>query len=436
MQWFNKKLVTIIAVLLVALGVTGVALAQDDLPPCVYSDGSAGSCVILYLTPDTLIGEFWANDVYYPFDVGKVNLVTGIDEPGVKDVIEFRNIEDPSDPLWNVLYVYNNVKKTVTYPGYGEWRDVPFAPTKKYIRGTVEVTCDIKSWVAENVSCAVTIDDVPQATPILAGQKASYIVDPGSHNFVVTLTGDPAQTILWSPASLTKKVFVSASATVSKQKFSFSKAAHLISNMDKPGALADWYVDGVLVGTQVASIDQWVNPTKAHKVEVKNITDATLDPLSLYLFHWKDATQSPFIASGKEKTVTFKLTKEGNWAQPWSYKIPKDSLVEGPHTYTLTVSCSDGSAFSNTINFNVAADAQIVYPELYMVFTGIEKSKLIPGTVVDPISPKQTLKALVTLADRDKNLVSALAAECGANISIDGAEPVFLTADPIYRIKP
>jgi hypothetical protein len=177
---------------------------------------------------------------------------------------------------------------------------------KTYIRGTLELTCDIKNHAGEDVSCGVMIDGTAPASnaTLTPGQAASYILDPGAHTIDVTLAG--ANATLWAPAIFSKQVTIKASATVSKLKASFDKAGHLIASLSQAGALGDFYIDGVLVGTQVAMIDQFVTPKTPHKVEVKNITD----PLAGVIYKWKDASQNVTIPAGKEKTVTFKLKQE------------------------------------------------------------------------------------------------------------------------------
>jgi len=435
MKKLTKWAGIVLSVLMLAMTMTGVAVAQDELPPCVLDNGLQLSCILFRMTPNTLVGEFWVNDFHVETDPPKINAFLDIEfVSGVKAKFEFRNIEDPTDPNFNVLYVYKDVSKAVTSPPLSQWKVYELKPTKQYIRQSVELTCNIKSWVDENVSCAINIDGVDQANLILAGQKDHYALDPGPHTVVFTLVGDATQTILWSPASVTKKFNATASATVSKQTANFTKAGHLLAGMDQPGALADWYLDGTQVGTQVATFDQWVDPSKSHKLEIKNINDATLDAFSAYIFHWKDAKQSPFVGSGKEKTVTFKLLKEGNWAQPFEYVVPKGSLVDGPHSYTLTSTCPDGTA-SNTVAFTVDPLAKVIFPELYLRFTGVERKKLTTGDTVEPINGKQALKALVTFANRDKTVVEGLAGLCSASINLDGVDNP-LTPGTIYRIKP
>jgi len=434
MKWAK---IGVVALSLSLVG-AGVARAQTELPICAFDDGTPGSCVLVQLAPETLVGEMWVNDQQIVFDTPKINTVYDIEPAaGITGKFEYRAIEDSTDPNFNLLYVYPDVSRTITTPPLGQWGQYTLTPVKKYIRQAVELTCSVKNWVDEDVACGVNIDGMDQTDPILAGQTAVYALDPGSHTISLTLTGDPTQTILWSPAGVTKKIYTYASSYVSRQVFTFSKAGHLIAAMDQPGALADWYVDGELVGTQVAGIDGWVNPFKSHKVEIKAINDATQDGFAAFTFHWKDATQWPYVGTGQTRMLTFKLYKEGNWAQPFEYVVPKGSLVEGPHSYTLTYACADDPAntFTSTVAFTVDPLAALVYPELYLRFSGVERNKLSIGDIVDPVNAQQALKALVTLSNRDRTAAQGIAANCAASITLDGAL-IPLTPGLIYQIRP
>lgn len=80
----------------------------------------------------------------------------------------------------------------------------------------------------------------------------------------------------------------------------FKKAGHLMVGLDQPGVVGDFYLDGVLITSQVASIDQWVTPSISHKVEIKNLVDPTGA-------EWQDASQIVTVQTATEKTVTVKL---------------------------------------------------------------------------------------------------------------------------------
>lgn len=290
-------------VLLLLLVFTGTALASGYHPEC-YEDAFWGRCVHVYLTSPTMVGDYYVGGLLELSGANEAFWIFFFADDGDTATFEFRNIQEPSNPEFSSLYVYNDVSKKVTLPALGEWVDVPLTPTKKYVRGILELTCNIQNHAGENVSCAPSIDGVPQAN-IAAGQSAKYTVDPGSHTVVTALAGDPAQMLLWAPASLTQKVTTRVGATPKKVTAAFKKAGHLITNLDQAGVTGDWYLNGVQVGVQVAGIDKWVEPSKPQKLEVKNI----VDPAAAGVYTWKDASQTTTVRSGETKTVTVKLKK-------------------------------------------------------------------------------------------------------------------------------
>ncbi len=83
--------------------------------------------------------------------------------------------------------------------------------------------------------------------------------------------------------------------------------AHLIAK-PKPsdGILADWYIDGALVGLQLPTLDVQVVANKSHKIEARNVTD----PAANGVYEWKNATNFAYLQPAAEKTVTLYLVKK------------------------------------------------------------------------------------------------------------------------------
>jgi hypothetical protein len=76
--------------------------------------------------------------------------------------------------------------------------------------------------------------------------------------------------------------------------------------LNQASALADYYVDGQLVASQVATVSVSVTPNKSHKVEARNITD----PTTKGIFKWKDSAQYASVGSAASKTIRFTLVKQ------------------------------------------------------------------------------------------------------------------------------
>jgi hypothetical protein len=220
-----------------------------------------------------------------------------------------------------LLYVYPDIAKTVNVPGSaGKTTTVTLYPSKKFIRGKIEARCSPQAVTAgDDVACNVSIDDVPQAAPLAAGQKTTYIVDPGKHAVKFDLVGASAG--LWAPNSLTKTVTVTAGSYPQVANATFSKANHVLASLAKAaeGWVGDFYLDGTLVAVQVGSIDQWVAANANHKVEVKNITLAGSPGIHPYY----DASKSFYATAGGTSTVSVTMTK-----------VP-DSVLKGVSTPDL-----------------------------------------------------------------------------------------------------
>src|SRR5262245_3761363 len=103
---FTKWTSVVLSVLMLTLMITSIAAAQEGLPPCAADDGTPLSCILFHMTPNTLVGEMWINDIHYNSDPPKFNTFFDVEFlSGLTAKFEFRNIEDPADPNFNLLYV-------------------------------------------------------------------------------------------------------------------------------------------------------------------------------------------------------------------------------------------------------------------------------------------------------------------------------------------
>jgi hypothetical protein len=89
------------------------------------------------------------------------------------------------------------------------------------------------------------------------------------------------------------------------QRPRFDKNAHLTLTNSVPGVLADYYVDGELVATQVESTDLWVAPNISHQLLANNF----FDPAANGVYTYRDAISSAYLYPGSERTVRFTLYK-------------------------------------------------------------------------------------------------------------------------------
>jgi hypothetical protein len=194
MKKITRLVLIVLGTLLLSMLFAGTALAQDE-NPC---EGSFLSCWIAMLQPPSVVGNCYVDGALV--EGGKFNICYGVSLFEGSTTIDFREIEEPGNPDFGSLYVYDNVSKTIRISA-GQTTYATLTAKKRYIRGIMELTCNIQNYAGENVSCAPTIDGYALAS-IPAGESVQYIVDPGSHTVVTALTGDPAQMLLWAPGNV------------------------------------------------------------------------------------------------------------------------------------------------------------------------------------------------------------------------------------------
>jgi hypothetical protein len=292
--------IIIVLLILVTLMTAGTVFAQTDNSWCVSPDVvTPVGCARVTLSPAaSLKGDFYLGETLLATQVNPAQLLL----PPGSQRITVKNITS-TEAGYGVLFVYNDTAGNV-FTTADQVSNTTLYPTKKNIRGTLNLTCDIRGTTATDViGCAVSINGVPQPDILAPAAKRDYILDPGSHAVVVTATG--ASNVYWTPASQQQTVTINAGRT-SYYSPVFNKLAHLLIQNNQPGVLADYYIDGVLIASQVPATDMWVTPYKTHRVDAKNFTDAAANGNYTY----RDATTYAYLNPGQERTVTVSLTKQ------------------------------------------------------------------------------------------------------------------------------
>ena len=290
----------VVAILAVSLAFALPAIAQDGDAWCPPStEETPAGCVIVSLWPSHVVGDYYLGDTLLATGVNPAQLVLA---PNQSQRIDVRNVQS-SEGGFGELFVYSDTS-AFTYPLETSIRRYTAYPRKTFIRGTVVVPCNING-IAEgdDVACTVTIDDVPQAAPIPANTDARYILDTGSHNIVVGLTG--ATSSLWAPQQITRTAYLWAGGT-SWLYTVFNKAGLINMSIAGEGLLADFYVDGELIASQVASTSSWQAPYRTHRVEARNITD----PAAGDVYVWRDATSWVYLAPGQQRDTVLNPTQQ------------------------------------------------------------------------------------------------------------------------------
>lgn len=298
-----------VARLMRALGLGVILLALPWAMRAASAQGAAAcdpasGCFDVSLSPVTLTGDVYLDG---NFIVGQVNAVRLTTTPGVAHLVEVRNIQDPATPGFGDLFVYPDQSRPNALAGVGLTRFVTFYPAKQYVKGILELTCDPRGRRATDlVACRPTIDGATQPD-IPAGGKAAFNLTAGQHAVHTDLVGDQANN--WSPTSRDDTATINAGRTyvqTTRLRAWFTLKGVLKIAVWPKGLVADIYLNGGLLASQVASLDVFVAPG-THTVEARAITD----PNANGQYNFADTSQSAFVAAAGTRYVNFRPVK--NW---------------------------------------------------------------------------------------------------------------------------
>jgi len=214
--------------------------------------------------------------------------------------IVVRNVQNPSDANFNNLYVYQEATVKVNVPA-GKAKPFKVTLKKKFLRGTLNFTCDPRNVVAgDDVHCQLLVDGGDRGV-FAPGQTAPFVLDVGGHAVTVQLVGGSVG--LWEPTRKDQTITIAGGKTA-KLKASFDKRAHLIVVLSEAGVVGDFLINDQPVGNQVHQIDLYVPAKQAQNIVVRNINP----PPGGY--RWSPASTSVKLPPSSNKTVTIKLKKE------------------------------------------------------------------------------------------------------------------------------
>ncbi len=301
-RYFSRSLVgrwlLLLSIVAASMLLASLAHASPDQTESRLQGDPQSAYADVSLSPAGLTADFYLDDVLAASGVASAHLQV---PPGVQTRIEARNVRDGGAGFGD-LYVYENASTYVLIQA-GQTRAYTLSPRKVYLKGTVELTCNIRGIRAEeSAACLLAVDSVPQAD-ILPGQKASLLLTPGVHSIQVQITGPSAER--WHPAANNHSVNVRAGSTYPIRS-TFNRKGLLTVRLNQPGVVGDLFVDGTLVATQASTAQVWVLPG-THKVQGRNFTD----PAAAGVYRWKDtAATSHYLGSGQQRTATLTLQKE------------------------------------------------------------------------------------------------------------------------------
>lgn len=186
----------------------------------------------------------------------------------------------------------------------GRSRTYIITPRQQFIRGTLEHTCQVRGRrEGENVVCQISVDGIPRATS-LPDETVWLIVDIGTRLVQVQLIGDVAA--LWNPTLRGQTVNIQAGRTT-RARTIFEKQALLIITLNPDTLMADFYLNDVFIGSQVARVEQWLAPNQSYTIVAMNVREAAG---SSGLYTWKEARTSVTLRPSQERTVELRPRRE------------------------------------------------------------------------------------------------------------------------------
>ena len=292
----NKlPLLVALAVLAVSWLLPGGAFAQAE--PCAQDAGPAG-CVDVSLLPASLSGDVYLDGALIAAQVKTVRLSV---TPGQPHLIEVKNVADTT-PGFGDLFRYGDASQANVTVSAGRVRAVTLRPRIEYLKGFLNLTCDIRGRdAAQAVACQPSVDGAP-LSPVEPGQTARFALANGPHTVRVDLAGGDAG--LWGPAFLENPVTIAGNQNA-YLRATFNRKGRLTVNFNVPGVAGDVYVDGALVASQVTTTTLYVDPGN-HTVEGKNLTD----PAANGVYRYADVSTRSYVGPNQARAATLRPRKE------------------------------------------------------------------------------------------------------------------------------
>jgi hypothetical protein len=260
--------------IIAAMALLGLSLSPIPAETC----DPTLACFEVGLSPATLLGDIYVNGNLI---VAGVNISQLSLSPNPPYLIEVRNIQDTT-PGFGDLFIYPDQSRTNPSALTGRIYPITFRPIKQYLKGVLEITCDPRGRkVTDMVVCRPTIDGVSQAD-IAAGAKATYLLASGPHTVHTELIGDQANN--WSPTLRDDTILINAgrsSAQTTYLRATFTLKGLLKILVLPKGLIADLYLNGSLLASQVSGLDIYVAPG-AYTVEAQAVTDPSANGLYMY----------------------------------------------------------------------------------------------------------------------------------------------------------
>jgi hypothetical protein len=210
--------------------------------------------------------------------------------------VEGRNFTDPAA---NGVYRWVDVASTGTV-GPNQTRSITLNPKKEFLLGFAETTCKINGLeVGQDVRCNVIVDGQGLGL-IEAGQKQTYNLTPGPHTMNVSMVGGNAD--LWAPTAQDLPVTIAAGRS-SRLTPTFNRKGILNITLSDPKVVADIFVDGAQVASQVNSAQAAVAPNTPHVVEARGLINTAAPDA----FEYDPVSSKVTVAANQTRAAPLKV---------------------------------------------------------------------------------------------------------------------------------
>ena len=248
-----------------------IAARRSDAParPAVQAApcDAALACYDAFISMPNVIGDFYLDGSLVVAGVNSTRINAA---PGVAHTLEVRNLQAPGLVNFGSLFIYPDQSQAQPALNGGQTYRVFFYPRQTYIRGALRYTCLPLGYKAtDSVACRPTIDGVlmPDVGP---SASVNYTLGPGPHAVHTDLVGNNARN--WSVLARDDAANVNVGQT-SFLNASFPLKGIFRVSIQPAGLVGDIYLNGNFIVGGVASVDLFVSPQVAHRVEVRNVVD-------------------------------------------------------------------------------------------------------------------------------------------------------------------
>ncbi len=301
--------------------------------------------------PSGLVGDFYLGDALAAPGVNSARLSGA---PATSLVISVRNLQEPGVAGFGDLYVYPDQSQASLQGLAGQIRLIRFTPAKNYVKGILSYICNPRGFKAtDSVACRPAIDGTAMAD-VAAGATATYNLPPGPHTVHTDLVGDSAGN--WSTVARDDSVTINAGtalAQTTRLSADFILKSLLQLSLYPANLLADWYVDGAQVATQVNTFSLYVAASVAHGVEAKNVQEPGAAGFG-DVYNYADQSQSNVLAGpAQTRGVIFRPLKR--------YLKGALSYTCDPRGFKATDSVACRPTVDGTVMADVAPGATTTY---------------------------------------------------------------------------